>query len=108
MSAYHIYDNAPLGSLARYSDGTSKPPARFNRKLREMTVPKSFEAQRTGSDSDTSSEDDKTIETRRPQLLQCASVIPRRATQRHDAKGGSVATRSVFPSLHREARVGMG
>jgi|SRR6267378_833922 hypothetical protein len=33
MSAYHIYDNAPLGSLVRYSDGTSKPPARFDRKL---------------------------------------------------------------------------
>src|SRR6266567_4893528 len=59
-----------------------------------------------GSDSDTSSEDEKTIETRRPRLLQCASVIPRHATQRHDAKGGSVATRSVFPSLHPEARIG--
>lgn len=22
MSAHHIYDNAPLGSLIRYSDGT--------------------------------------------------------------------------------------
>ncbi len=33
MSAHHIYDNAPLGSLVRYSDGTSKPPARFNKKL---------------------------------------------------------------------------
>ena len=33
MSAYHIYDNAPLGSLVRYSDGMPKPPARFNRKL---------------------------------------------------------------------------
>jgi hypothetical protein len=33
MSACHIYDNAPLGSLVRYSDGTPKPPARFNKKL---------------------------------------------------------------------------
>ena len=33
MSAHHIYDNAPLGSLVRYSDGMPKPPARFNRKL---------------------------------------------------------------------------
>ncbi|RWC64207.1 hypothetical protein [Mesorhizobium sp.] len=33
MSAHIVYDNAPLGSLIRYSDGTSKPPARFTRKL---------------------------------------------------------------------------
>jgi hypothetical protein len=33
MSAHHIYDNAPLGSRVRYSDGTSKPPAHFNKKL---------------------------------------------------------------------------
>lgn len=33
MSAHSIYDNAPLGSLIRYSDGTLKPPARFSRKL---------------------------------------------------------------------------
>jgi hypothetical protein len=33
MSAHHIYDNAPLGSLIRYSDGTPKPPARFNKKI---------------------------------------------------------------------------
>lgn len=33
MSAYHVYDNAPLGSLIRYSDGTPKPPARFSKKL---------------------------------------------------------------------------
>jgi hypothetical protein len=33
MSAYHVYDNAPLGSLIRYSDGTPKPPARFRKKL---------------------------------------------------------------------------
>jgi hypothetical protein len=26
-------DNAPLGSLVRYSDGTPKPPARFNKML---------------------------------------------------------------------------
>ncbi|RWJ43129.1 hypothetical protein [Mesorhizobium sp.] len=33
MSAHIVYDNATLGSLIRYSDGTSKPPARFTRKL---------------------------------------------------------------------------
>jgi hypothetical protein len=33
MSAHIIYDNAPLGALIRYSDGTPKPPARFSRKL---------------------------------------------------------------------------
>ena len=33
MSAHHVYDNAPLGSLIRYSDDTPKPPARFNKKL---------------------------------------------------------------------------
>ncbi|MCA6111808.1 hypothetical protein [Bradyrhizobium cenepequi] len=33
MSAHTIYENAPLGSLIRYSDGTLKPPARFKRKL---------------------------------------------------------------------------
>lgn len=33
MSAHTVYDNAPLGSLIRYSDGTPKPPARFTRKL---------------------------------------------------------------------------
>ena len=33
MSAQDVYDNAPLGSLIRYSDGTPKPPARFNKKL---------------------------------------------------------------------------
>ncbi|RWD43466.1 hypothetical protein [Mesorhizobium sp.] len=32
MSAHIVYDNAPLGSLIRYSDGTPKPPARFTRK----------------------------------------------------------------------------
>lgn len=25
MSAYHVYENAPLGSLIRFSDGTPKP-----------------------------------------------------------------------------------
>lgn len=35
MSAITIYDNAPLGSLIRYSDGKSKPPARFSRKVRD-------------------------------------------------------------------------
>ena len=33
MSAHNVYDNASLGSLIRYSDGTPKPPARFNKKL---------------------------------------------------------------------------
>ena len=33
MSAHHVYDNAPLGSLIRYSDGTQRPPARFTKKL---------------------------------------------------------------------------
>lgn len=33
MSAMIIYDNAPLGSLIRYSDGTPRPPDRFNKKL---------------------------------------------------------------------------
>ena len=33
MSAHHVYDNAPLGSPIGYSDGTPKPPARFNKKL---------------------------------------------------------------------------
>lgn len=33
MSATIVYDNAPLGSLIRYSDGTPKPPSRFTRKL---------------------------------------------------------------------------
>ena len=33
MSAHNVYDKAPLGSLIRYSDGTPKPRARFNKKL---------------------------------------------------------------------------
>ena len=33
MSAHHVYDNAPLGSLIRYFDGGPKPPARFTKKL---------------------------------------------------------------------------
>ena len=33
MSAQLIYDLVPLGSIIRYSDGTSKPPARFRKKL---------------------------------------------------------------------------
>ena len=33
MSAHTVYDNAPLGSLIRYSDGKPKPPARFSKKL---------------------------------------------------------------------------
>lgn len=35
MSATTIYDNAPLGSVIRYSDGTPKPPVRFSRKVRD-------------------------------------------------------------------------
>ena len=34
MSAQHIFDHAPLGSLIRYSNKTPKPPARFVNKLR--------------------------------------------------------------------------
>lgn len=33
MSAHTVYENAPLGSLIRYSDGTPRPPARFKKKL---------------------------------------------------------------------------
>ena len=33
MSAHTLYDNAPLGSLVRYSVGTLSPPSRFTRKL---------------------------------------------------------------------------
>jgi hypothetical protein len=33
MSAQKIYDTAPLGALIRYSDGTPRPPDRFERKL---------------------------------------------------------------------------
>jgi hypothetical protein len=35
MSAQHIFNNAPLGSIIRYSDGAPKPPARFTKKLTE-------------------------------------------------------------------------
>lgn len=34
MSAQHIFDEAPLGSIIRYSDGSPKPPARFTRRLK--------------------------------------------------------------------------
>lgn len=34
MSAQHIYDTAPLGSLITFSNGEPRPPARFTRKLR--------------------------------------------------------------------------
>ncbi|MBB3862520.1 hypothetical protein GGQ88_003821 [Novosphingobium hassiacum] len=34
MSALHIYDSAPLGSLIRFSNGEPRPPSRFTRKLR--------------------------------------------------------------------------
>ena len=33
MSAQHIYDTAPLGSLIRFSNGEPRPPERFSRKL---------------------------------------------------------------------------
>ncbi len=33
MSAHTIIDNAPLGSIVTWSDGTPQPPARFNKKL---------------------------------------------------------------------------
>lgn len=33
MSAQQIYDNAPLGSIIRYSDDTPRPPERFRKKL---------------------------------------------------------------------------
>ncbi|MEP9356372.1 hypothetical protein ABLE93_22715 [Xanthobacter sp. KR7-65] len=33
MSAHTIYDNAPIGSLVAWSDGTPRPPERFTRKL---------------------------------------------------------------------------
>ena len=33
MSAHTIIDNAPLGSIVAWSDGTPQPPARFNKKL---------------------------------------------------------------------------
>jgi len=33
MSAQHVFDTAPLGSLIRFSDGAPRPPARFTRKL---------------------------------------------------------------------------
>jgi hypothetical protein len=33
MSATTIIDNAPLGALIRYTDGSPKPPARFTKKL---------------------------------------------------------------------------
>lgn len=32
MSPHTIYDDAPLGALIRYSDGTPRPPARFTEK----------------------------------------------------------------------------
>ncbi len=35
MSAQHIFDNTPLGSIIRYSDGTPKPPAQFTKKLEQ-------------------------------------------------------------------------
>lgn len=33
MSAYIVYDSAPLGSVIHYCDGTARPPARFRKKL---------------------------------------------------------------------------
>lgn len=34
MSAQHIYDTAPLGSLIHFSNGDPRPPARFTRKVK--------------------------------------------------------------------------
>src|SRR6266700_5318662 len=50
----------------------------------------------------------RTSEPCQQQLLQCASVIPRHPTQRHDDKGGLIAMRSAFLSLHPEAQVADG
>ena len=33
MSAQKIFDAAPLGAILAFSDGTSRPPARFSKKL---------------------------------------------------------------------------
>ena len=33
MSAHTIFDNAPIGSIVAWSDGTPQPPARFKKKL---------------------------------------------------------------------------
>lgn len=33
MSAHTIFDNAPIGSIIAWSDGTPQPPARFRKKL---------------------------------------------------------------------------
>ncbi|MCK1494404.1 hypothetical protein IVB14_29340 [Bradyrhizobium sp. 180] len=33
MSAHMIFDNAPIGSIVAWSDGTPQPPARFRKKL---------------------------------------------------------------------------
>lgn len=33
MSAHTIIDNAPIGSIIAWSDGTPQPPTRFNKKL---------------------------------------------------------------------------
>lgn len=33
MSAHTIFDNAPIGSIVAWSDGTPQPPARFRKKL---------------------------------------------------------------------------
>lgn len=33
MSAHAIHDNAPIGSIIAWSDGTPRPPERFTRKL---------------------------------------------------------------------------
>jgi len=32
MSAHTIFDNAPIGSIIAWSDGSPQPPARFNKK----------------------------------------------------------------------------
>lgn len=38
MSAQHMYETAPLGSLIRFSNGEPRPPARFTRKVKAWTA----------------------------------------------------------------------
>lgn len=34
LTAQYVFDNAPLGAVVRFSDGTPRPPDRFKNKLR--------------------------------------------------------------------------
>ncbi|MEN3347869.1 MAG: hypothetical protein V7632_1504 [Bradyrhizobium sp.] len=38
MSAHTIFDNAPIGSIIAWPDGTPQPPARFRKKLAAWQV----------------------------------------------------------------------